>query len=189
MCTPSRAIASAVARPCPCAAPVMKATWPASSGGRACRPPMRPAHSFLAISLQVIIQVDPQRVVEQVGGDHETAERRQRDDLVGPEPGGQAGEELVGDAVRIDRQLPAVVDDGLLPVVEPQRIGVLARVDQEPAEEGRADQAIGPGRDGVGEERRRPLAQERDDCVAEVVPGHQRVAGRPASGPACASCS
>ena len=57
--------------------------------------------------------------------------------------------------MRIDRQLPAVIDDGLLPVVEPQSLGVLARIDQEPPKEGRADQAIRPRRDGVGEERGR----------------------------------
>ena len=151
---------------------------PGQLRGRCGRTPFRCRHahsSRLRYPMQVIIQVDPQRVVEQVRGDHEAAERRQRDDLLGPEPGGEPGEQLVGDAVRILRQLPAVVDDGLLPVVQLERLGVLARVDQEPPEEGRADQAIRAGRDGMREERGRPLAQERHDCFAEVVPGHQRV--------------
>ena len=84
-------------------------------------------------------------------------------------------EELIRNPVRILSQLPAVVDDRLFPIVQPQRFGIFARVDQDPPEEGRTDEAIRPGRDGVCEERRQPLAEERHDLIAEIIPGHQRV--------------
>ena len=127
--------------------------------------------------MQIIVEIDLESVVEQVGRDHQPAERREGHDLVGLQSSRQAAEKLIGDAVRVDGELPAVGDDGLLPIVEPQGLRVFARIDQEPAKERRADQAIGSRRDRVGKERGGPLAQKRDDLVAQVVPGHERAQG------------
>ena len=127
--------------------------------------------------MQVVIEVDLQCVVEQVGRDHEPAERRQRDNLVGLEPRGQTAIELIRYAVRVDCELPAVGDDCLFPIVEPEGLGVFAGIDEQPAKKGRADEAIGSRRDSMGKERSRPLSQKWNDFVAEVIPGHERAQG------------
>src|SRR5687767_9299767 len=70
MRAPSAARANATARPCPCAAPVIKATLPSNS----------PAEF-----IKIFVELDFQNVVNDVRGDHETGERGERHDLLGIE--------------------------------------------------------------------------------------------------------
>ena len=143
------------------------------------RAPARSAEPALGAEwLQVAVQVDPERVVEHVGREHQRAEGGQGHDLLGREVAGQIGVHLIGHAVGVPAHLAAVLHDGTLLVVEVQSIGILARLDQQAAEERRADEAVGLGRDGVGEEMRETLSEERLDRVAQRVPGHQRVERR-----------
>ena len=73
---------------------------------------------LLPVGNEVLVEVDPKRVVEQVRGDHQAPEGRQLDDLVGYEMSCQALVELVGNRVRVARKLPPVVDDRLLAIVQ-----------------------------------------------------------------------
>ena len=61
--------------------------------------------------------------------------------------------------------------------VEGECVGVVACVDEDAAEEGGADEAVGLGRDGVGEDSRQALAEERLDRVAQGVPLHEGAEG------------
>ena len=97
------------------------------------RQPSRPCSSqllLLAVGLEVFVQIDAEGVVEQVGGDHEPAESGQRHDLLGPEPGRQAIEEVVGNTVGIDGQLPAEITMVCSQSSSCKCTGVLARIDQ-----------------------------------------------------------
>src|SRR3970040_833617 len=88
MRAPSRAKASAVARPCPCAAPVTRTTCPSK----------RPTSAFLpAVGFQVLVERDLERVVDDVGGDHEGAEGRDRHDRFFVEEIPHRSKGLVGD--------------------------------------------------------------------------------------------
>jgi hypothetical protein len=67
---------------------------------------------------------------------------------------GELRVQRIGDAVRAISETPAEVDDQLAELVELDRLRVLAGVDQQPPEEGRAAQAVARGRDRVAEEPR-----------------------------------
>ena len=87
----------------------------------------------------------------------------------------EAGAQLVLDGVRVGREQAAEVDDQLVELVEREPVGVLAVVDQDAAEEGRADQAVVLDADRVAEQVRPALAEDRHDAVVERIPLEQRV--------------
>lgn len=66
-----------------------------------------------------------------------------------------------------------------------ESLGIFLGVDEDPAEEGRADQAVGRGRDGVGEEEGRAFAEELLNFIPQIIPLHQgpQGHGRPRQGP------
>src|SRR3990172_2116446 len=88
---------------------------------------------------------------------------------------GEGRKGAIGDASKRLRELPAKLDDELLAIVERKLVRVLARLDQDPAEERRADEAIRIGGDRVGEEVGQALAEEGPHCVPQGVPLHERV--------------
>jgi hypothetical protein len=85
----------------------------------------------------------------------------------------EALEQLVGYGVRVTRQLPSVLDDRLVLVVQLEPVRVLSGIDQEPAEEGRADETVGAGRYRMGEELRAPDSQKWHHPGFERIPFHQ----------------
>lgn len=74
---------------------------------------------------------------------------------------GQASVQGVVDAVRVVAEAAAELGDQVVELVVLQRVGVLAGVDDQPPEEGRADQTVALGRDRVAEEPGAALADER----------------------------
>ena len=80
--------------------------------------------------------------------------------------------------MRVPAELPAERHDRTVAVVELEGIGVLAGLDQQPAKEGGADEAVGLGGDGVGEEIGEPLAEKGPHGIAERIPFHEGVKGR-----------
>ena len=129
---------------------------------------------FLAVGPEVFVEIDLERVVEQIGGHHEAAKGGQRHDLVGIKGTSQAIEQLVTNTIGHPGKLAAILDDETFPLIEAKVVGVVSGVDQKPAEEGRADKAVRSCRDRMGEQNRCPFSQERSDFFAKVVPGHQR---------------
>jgi hypothetical protein len=107
------------------------------------------------------VEVDAEGVVEDVGGDHHGSERGERHDLGVAEALGQASVQGVVDAVRVVAEAAAELGDQVVELVVLQRVGVLAGVDDQPPEEGRADQTVALGRDRVAEEPGAALADER----------------------------
>src|SRR5688572_1004719 len=114
---PSPARPKATARPCPCAAPVMNATFPSKErlGGDALALPSWKSRAmlhgccgfFVAVFVQVFIQVHFQHIVDDVGSHHQSRESGQRDDLWRAEETGQLLVKLIGDAVSMLGQCPA----------------------------------------------------------------------------------
>ena len=78
---PSRASASAVALPWPCAAPVTKATFPANSPSSLLTRAGRTLPYALAIGLEILVEIHLERIVDDVGGHHERPERGEYHDL------------------------------------------------------------------------------------------------------------
>ena len=126
-------------------------------------------------SLEVAVERHAERVVGDVGGDHDRAEGGEEDELGLVEAGVEPLAQLALDRVRVGRQAAAEVDDQLVELVERQRVRVLAVVDQDAAEERRADQAVVLDRDRVAEQRRAALAQQRHDLAIERIPLQQRL--------------
>ncbi len=86
----------------------------------------------------------------------------------------EAREQLVVHGVGVVCEAQPEGDHELVVLVEPERVGILAGVDQDPPEERRADQAVGLGRDRMAEEGRTPLTEERHDLVVERIPLEER---------------
>src|SRR6185503_3831197 len=95
MRAPAVASASATARPCPCAAPVMKATLPSNSR---------------AELIEILVQLHFEDVVDDVGSDHETCESRERNDLLRIEKSRELFVERRGDAIAVLRDGPSEGD-------------------------------------------------------------------------------
>jgi hypothetical protein len=120
----------------------------------------------------------PERVVEDIGGEHDGAEGGERHDLLRRVEAGECRVELVRHPVRVAAELAAELHDRVVGVAQHERVRILARLDQEPPEERRADQAVGLGGHRVGEQVRQPLAQKRTHRVPERIPLHERVKRR-----------
>ena len=92
--------------------------------------------------------------------------------LLDPRPEG------VVDAVRVDGDEPAPLEQQLLGLGHLRIVGVVARLDQDAAEEHRADQAVVGVADRVAEQRDRALTDVGHELVLERVPLHVRVEAR-----------
>src|SRR5688572_17123615 len=100
---PSPARPNATARPCPCAAPVMNATFPSKS-----RAMFHSRRRFsVAVFVQVFIQVHFQDVVDDVGSNHQSGESGEGDDLLWAEEPGQLPIKVIRDAVTMPGQCAA----------------------------------------------------------------------------------
>src|SRR5512138_1584998 len=134
MRAPSRAKASAVALPCPCAAPVIRATCPSK----------RRTSAFLAaIGFEILVERDLERVVDNVGSNHERTEGGDCHDFLFIEELPQRREDLIGDEKGRLAEPARVGDDSLLSGTEHELVGIFALVDQDPAEKRAADETIG----------------------------------------------
>src|SRR5687767_4507855 len=143
MRAPSRAKASAVARPCPCAAPVIRTTCPSK----------RPTSAFLfAVGFEVLVERDLERVVDHVGRDHEGTERRDRHHRFFVEELPHRSKDVIRDCERGLAEPAPIGHDRLLARVEHEVVGIFTGVDQDPAEKRAADETIGFGRNRVRED-------------------------------------
>src|SRR5579863_2524296 len=80
----------------------------------------------LAVSLEILIEIDPQYIIEDIRGDHDSRECRERHDLIRMQTGGKPRVQFVRNTVRIARDPLPEVDDGLLPGVERKRFRVFS---------------------------------------------------------------
>src|SRR6266508_203053 len=121
-----------MARPWPWAAPVTNATFPSNSRltDDSCRSFHR--RCITPERHEVVVQVDLERVVEDVGGEHDAAEGGERDDLRRREPGAELGEEPVRDVVAPGRQPAAELEQRAFLRVQHQALRVLTALDQNP---------------------------------------------------------
>src|SRR5687768_10778513 len=104
---PSPARPKATARPCPCAAPVMNATFPSKSRA------MLHGRCRFPVFVQVFIQVHFQHIVDDVGSDHQSGESGERDELWWGEETGQLLVKLIRDAVSMLGQCAAKLHEHL----------------------------------------------------------------------------
>jgi hypothetical protein len=79
------------------------------------------------------------------------------------------------DRVRVGGERATEVHDQLVELVERGLVGVLSLVDQDAAEERRADVAVVLHGDRVAEQVRAPLPEDRHHPVVERIPLQQRV--------------
>ena len=95
------------------------------SGGVLCRRlDMSSRTAATAVSLQVLVQLDPQRIGEDRGRHDHGREVGQRDNLIRLKERREPFVQLIGNPAGIRRHLPAVVDHGTFAVVQPERSGV-----------------------------------------------------------------
>src|SRR5438477_80070 len=144
MRAPSRASASAAARPCPCAAPVMKATLPWKSLGM--------SHAFgfgVAIFVKILVELHFERIIDNVRSDHQCGKGGERDDLLCVKKSSYLLVKFVRHAIAMLGDGAAEFDERLALFVELQFVRILAPFDQDAPHEGGADQAIAFGGNGV----------------------------------------
>ena len=171
--------------------PVISATCPARSDGRSAmaHDRARSRRRSLAIGPEVLVEIDPQRVVEQVGRDHQPAEGRQGHDLLGsrtPRPAGRTARRRRrwgrGRAAgRSRRRAPSRSSSAESSGSSPASISSRRKKVEQIRQSVRAE--IAWANSIVARSPRNGC-----DLVAQVVPGHAATAAPPASAPASASC-
>src|SRR5947208_2319123 len=106
---PCSAKPNATARPCPCAAPVINATFPSKSSAM-----LHSRRRFsIAVCVQVFIQVHFQHIVDEVGSDHQSGKSGQGDELFWGEETGQLLVKVIRDAVTMPGQCAAKLHEHL----------------------------------------------------------------------------